>query len=81
MPMPRHGVAGAVIGVAPGERDDPVRGAMSFLDRNEVHTGTHDVLEPVQSDPPTGAKTEGTTSAAAPKKAYTRYNVNSPEAR
>ena len=83
MPMPRHGVAGAVIGnrfhLVSGMIQSA--GAMSFLDpKLEVHTGTHDVLElQFNPSPPTGAKSEGTTSSAGPKKPYTRYNVNSPE--
>jgi len=83
MPMPRHGVAGAVIGnrfyLVSGMIQSS--GAFSFLDpKLEVHTGAHDVLE-LQFAPsaPTGLKSEGTTSSSAPKKPYTRYNVNSPE--
>jgi hypothetical protein len=48
MPMPRHGIAGAVIGnefhLVSGMIQSA--GALSFLDpRLEVHTGQHDVLE------------------------------------
>jgi N-acetylneuraminic acid mutarotase len=94
MPMPRHGVAGAVIGsrfyLVSGMIQSA--GAFSFLDpKLEVHTGSHDVLElQFNPSPPTGAKSdgktssagprsEGTTSSAGPKKAYTRYNVTSPQ--
>ena len=83
MPMPRHGVAGAVIGnrfhLVSGMIQSA--GAMSFLDpKLDVHTAAHDVLElQFNPSPPTGAKTEGRTSSADPKKPYTRYNVNSPE--
>jgi len=83
MPMPRHGVAGAVIGnrfhLVSGMIQSA--GALSFLDpKLEVHTGAHDVLElQFNPSPPAGAKTEGRTSSADPKKPYTRYNVTSPE--
>jgi hypothetical protein len=48
MPMPRYGIAGAVIGnefhLVSGMIQSA--GALSFLDlRLEVHTGEHDVLE------------------------------------
>jgi N-acetylneuraminic acid mutarotase len=83
MPMPRHGVAGAVIGnrfyLASGMIQSS--GAFSFLDPTlEVHTGAHDVLE-LQFDPSpaTGAKIEGRTSSPSSKKVYMRYNVNSPQ--
>jgi N-acetylneuraminic acid mutarotase len=96
MPMPRHGLAGAVIGnrfhLVSGMIQSA--GAFSFLDpRLEVHTGSHDVLElQFNPNPPTGAKSqettpsaapkgEGRTSSVAPKKVYTRYNVTSPEGR
>jgi N-acetylneuraminic acid mutarotase len=83
MPMPRHGLAGAVIGnrfhLVSGMMQSA--GALSFLDpKLEVHTGAHDVLElQFNPSPPTGARSEGTPSSAGPKKPYTRYNVNSPE--
>ena len=83
MPMPRHGVAGGVIGnrfhLVSGMIQSA--GAMSFLDpKLEVRTGSHDVLElQFNPSPPTGAKTDGTTPSAAPKTAHTRYNVNSPQ--
>jgi N-acetylneuraminic acid mutarotase len=83
MPMPRHGVAGAVIGnrfhLVSGMIQSA--GAMSFLDPHlEVHTGAHDVLElQFNPSPPTGTKSEGGAPSAGPKKPYTRSNVNSPE--
>jgi N-acetylneuraminic acid mutarotase len=83
MPMPRHGVAGAVI----GDRFHLVSGmiqsagAMSFLDPHlAIHTAAHDVLElQFTPAPPTGSKTEGTTPSGGPKKSYTRYNINAPQ--
>jgi N-acetylneuraminic acid mutarotase len=83
MPMPRHGVAGAVIGnrfhLVSGMIQSA--GAMSFLDPHlAIHTAAHDVLElQFNPAPPTGTKSEGTTPSAGPKKSYTRYNVNSPQ--
>ena len=83
MPMPRHGVAGAVIGnrfhLVSGMIQSA--GALSFLDPHlHTHTAAHDVLElQFNPSPPTGAKSGGTTSSAGPKKPYTRYDVNSPE--
>jgi N-acetylneuraminic acid mutarotase len=83
MPMPRHGVAGAVIGnrfyLVSGMIQSA--GAMSFLDPHlAIHTEAHDVLElQFNPAPPTGTKSEGTTPSAGPKKSYTRYNVNSPQ--
>ena len=83
MPMPRHGVAGAVIGnrfhLVSGMIQSA--GAMSFLDPHlAIHTAAHDVLElQFNPAPPTGNKTEGTTPSADPSKHYTRYNVNSPQ--
>jgi N-acetylneuraminic acid mutarotase len=63
MPMPRHGIAGAVIGnefhLVSGMIQSA--GALSFLDpRLEVHTGQHDVLELnfFFPTPTTGAKRE-----------------------
>jgi N-acetylneuraminic acid mutarotase len=83
MPMPRHGVAGAVIGnrfhLVSGMIQSA--GAMSFLDPHlAIHTAAHDVLElQFNPAPPTGTKSEGTTPSAGPKKSYTRYNVNGPQ--
>jgi N-acetylneuraminic acid mutarotase len=80
MPMPRHGIAGAVIGnefhLVSGMIQSA--GALSFLDpRLEVHTGQHDVLElnfffPAPTTgakkeeglPSTGAKTVGPAPSA-----------------
>jgi N-acetylneuraminic acid mutarotase len=75
MPMPRHGVAGAVIGnrfhLVSGMMQSA--GAFSFLDpRLEVHTSSHDVLElQFNPSPPTGAKGDGASSSAAPKSGAT----------
>jgi N-acetylneuraminic acid mutarotase len=85
MPMPRHGVAGAVI----GHRFHLVSGmitsagAMAFLDPHlHTHTAAHDVLElQFNPSPPTGTKSEGAAPSEGPKKPYTRSNVNSPEGR
>ena len=84
MPMPRHGVAGAVIGnrfhLVSGMIQSA--GAMAILDpKLEVHTASHDVLElQFNPSPPTAAKSElGRRLQRGPKKLYTRYNVNSPE--
>ena len=85
MPMPRHGVAGAVIGnrfhLVSGMIQSA--GAMAFLDPHlATHTAAHDVLElQFNPNPPTGAKSEGAAPSEGPKKPYTRYNVNSPEGR
>jgi peroxiredoxin/N-acetylneuraminic acid mutarotase len=78
MPMPRHGVAGAVI----GNRFHLVSGmitsagAMAMLDpKLEVHTASHDVLE--LSGPTTDQKTISvSTNKSAP---YARYDIKSPE--
>jgi N-acetylneuraminic acid mutarotase len=81
MPMPRHGIAGAVIGnefhLVSGMIQSA--GALTFLDpRLEVHTGQHDVLElnfffPTPATgakkdealPSTGAKNVGTAPSSA----------------
>ena len=81
MPMPRHGIAGAVIGnefhLASGMIQSA--GALSFQDpRLEVHTGQHDVLElnfffptpqtgakKEEAPPSTGAKNVGTAPSSA----------------
>jgi len=81
MPMPRHGIAGAVIGNELHLVSGMIQsaGALSFLDpRLEVHTGQHDVLElnfffppPATSAkkeealPSTGAKNVGTAPSSA----------------
>ena len=80
MPMPRHGIAGAVIGnefhLVSGMIQSA--GALSFLDPHlEVHTGQHDVLElnfffppptkgakKEEALPSTGAKTVGAAPSA-----------------
>jgi peroxiredoxin/N-acetylneuraminic acid mutarotase len=81
MPMPRHGVAAAVI----GNRFHLVSGmvtsaaAMAMLDpKLEVHTAAHDILELP------GAKSEAGTSETktlgqGERKPYTRYDIKSPE--
>ena len=73
MPMPRHGVAGAVIGnrfhLVSGMIQSA--GAMAFLDPNlEVHTAAHDVLElQFNPSPPTGCEERGRRApSAGPKK-------------
>ena len=73
MPMPRHGVAGAVI----GNRFHLVSGmitsagAMAMLDpKLEVHTASHDVLElQFNPSPPTGATSGATAPSAGPEEA------------
>ena len=80
MPMPRHGVAGAVIGSRFHLVSGMIQsaGALVFLDPQlATHTGAHDVLElqfnpnpPVaaqkeQAPPSTGAKTAGAVSSSA----------------
>ena len=83
MPMPRHGVAGAVIGnqfhLVSGMIQSA--GAMAFMDPTlAIDTAAHDVLElQFNPSPPTGEKSGWAPSSAGPKKLYTRYNVNSPE--
>ena len=85
MPMPRHGVAGAVI----GNRFHLVSGmitsagAMAMLDpKLEVHTASHDILELPGADE-RGREERGSTSergaSADQKKPYTRYDIKSPE--
>lgn len=79
MPMPRHGVAGAVI----GNRFHLVSGmitsagAMAMLDpKLEVHTASHDVLEL----PGGASELKTATAVSAVKQApYTRYDIKSPE--
>src|SRR4029077_8264353 len=80
MPMPRHGVAGAVIGnrfhLVSGMIQSA--GALTFLDpKLETHTGTHDILQLQFGAPPppsaqkqdappsTGAKTVDAASSSA----------------
>jgi peroxiredoxin/N-acetylneuraminic acid mutarotase len=81
MPMPRHGVAGAVI----GNRFHLVSGmitsagAMAMLDpKLEVHTASHDVLAlpGVNSEP---EKSQARASDQGERKLYTRFDIKSPE--
>ena len=80
MPMPRHGVAGAVIGSRFHLVSGMIQsaGALVFLDPQlATHTGAHDVLElqfnpnppavaqKEQAAPSTGAKTVGAASSSA----------------
>ena len=72
MPMPRHGIAGAVIGnefhLVSGMIQSA--GALSFLDPHlEVHTGQHDVLELnfFFPTPPAGANKEETSPSTGAK--------------
>ena len=84
MPMPRHGVAGAVI----GNRFHLVSGmitsagAMAMLDpKLEVHTASHDVLElQFNPSPPTAATSEQVAPSAGQKKLDTRTAATSVEA-
>ncbi len=105
MPMPRHGIAGGVIGnrfhLVSGMMQSA--GALTFLDPTlSTHTAMHDILE-LQfgaPPPPTATKSAAATPVQAPaaqpaattaivtktaapaqgvKRAYTRYNVNSPQ--
>ena len=113
MPMPRHGIAGGVIGnrfhLVSGMMQSA--GALTFLDPTlSTTTAMHDILElqfgappppasaktaaPAPSQVPaaaasvtpavaqqstTVARIAATVSPQGPKKAYTRYNVNSPQ--
>ena len=85
MPMPRHGVAGAVI----GNRFHLVSGmitsagAMAMLDpKLEVHTASHDVLElQFNPNPPTAATSEQAAPSAGQKKLDTRTAATSVEGR
>ena len=68
MPMPRHGVAGAVIGnrfhLVSGMIQSA--GALTFLDPQlATHTGAHDILElQFGANPPTAAKKEEASPSA-----------------
>jgi peroxiredoxin/N-acetylneuraminic acid mutarotase len=83
MPMPRHGVAGAVIGnrfyLASGMITSA--GAMAMLDpKLEVHTASHDILElPVAGATGADGKGEAKLSDRGERKPYTRYDIKSPE--
>lgn len=80
MPIPRHGVAGAVL----GNRFHLVSGmvtsagAVAFEQdvHLDLHTAAHDVLELPAAKAESKAFYEGPRGVA-----YTRYNVNSPEGR
>jgi N-acetylneuraminic acid mutarotase len=73
MPMPRHGVAGAVIGNRFHLVSGMVQsaGVLTFLDpKLETHTGNHDILELQFGAPPTAAKnTEAAPAAPAARPA------------
>jgi peroxiredoxin/N-acetylneuraminic acid mutarotase len=80
MPMPRHGVAGAVI----NNRFHLVSGmitsagAMAMLDpKLEVHTAMHDVLE--LASPPSSTELKTTSTSISKPKTYARYDIKSPE--
>jgi N-acetylneuraminic acid mutarotase len=80
MPMPRHGIAGAVIGnrfhLVSGMMQSA--GALTFLDPTlSTHTAMHDVLE-LQFGAPLPAGALETASKGSNKR-YTRYDVNSPQ--
>jgi N-acetylneuraminic acid mutarotase len=82
MPMPRHGVAGAVINnrfhLVSGMMQSA--GAMVFLDPSlKTQTAMHDVLELKFFSPPPVQRSEKAAPSGGSKKAYTRYDVNSPE--
>ena len=85
MPMPRHGVAGAVIGnrfhLVSGMIQSA--GAMAFLDPHLAypHGGARRAGAAVQSESSDGCEERGGAPSEGPKKPYTRYNVNSPEGR
>ena len=85
MPMPRHGVAGAVI----GNRFHLVSGmitsagAMAMLDpKLEVHTASHDILELPGAAKSRGREERRLTARrqlSGERKSYTRYDIKSPE--
>ena len=89
MPLPRHGVAGAVIGNEFHLVSGMVQtsGSASFLDpKLQLHTAQHDVFAlKIIPDPTasakgaTGATTKAQASSDGAKKVYIRYNINSPE--
>jgi hypothetical protein len=76
MPMPRHGLAGAVIGnrfhLVSGMIQSA--GAMAMFDpKLEVHTAFHDVLElQFNPNPPKATASEAVIPPAGPKKISTR---------
>ena len=71
MPMPRHGVAGAVIGNRFHLVSGMVQsaGVLTFLDpKLETHTGNHDILElQFNPNPPTRAQKEEAPSSTGAK--------------
>jgi hypothetical protein len=87
MPMPRHGVAGAVINNELHLVSGMVQsaGSMAFLDPKLVTTprstmccnSTSSMRVPSASA--TAATSEAQASSRAPKKVYIRYNINSPQ--
>jgi peroxiredoxin len=89
MPLPRHGVAGAVIGDEFHLVSGMVQtsGSASFLDpKLQLHTAQHDVFalkfipNPTASAKgATGPTTKAQASSDGAKKVYIRYNINSPE--
>jgi tetratricopeptide (TPR) repeat protein len=85
MPMPRHGVAGAVIGKEFHLVSGMIQsaGAMVFMDPSlSTHTAAHDVLElNFNPNPPPVAKRQEGAPTAGGKTLHMRYNVNSPEGR
>ena len=87
MPMPRHGLAGAVIGnrlhLVSGMITSA--GSMAMLDpKLQVDTAAHDILElpGAQSEPAKSETAKGEARAASDqseRKLYTRYDIKSPE--
>jgi peroxiredoxin/N-acetylneuraminic acid mutarotase len=79
MPMPRHGVAGAVIGnklyLVSGMMQSA--GAMAMQDpRLQVDTSSNDILELPGSGSTEGKTTSTSTRSTAP---YVRYDIKSPQ--
>jgi hypothetical protein len=79
MPMPRHGVAGAVIGNRFHLVSGMVQsaGVLTFLDpKLETHTGNHDILElQFNPNPPEAAKSDENPPAAAKSAAIVNSTV------
>src|SRR5215469_7925773 len=79
MPMPRHGVAGAVIGNRFHLVSGMVQsaGALTFLDpKLETHTGAHDILElQFNPNPPAAAQKEETSPSTVAKSAGAASSV------
>jgi peroxiredoxin len=81
MPLPRHGVAGAVIGdrfyLVSGMIQSA--GALVMQDpKLEVHTSSNDILE-LPGAKSEAEKTEAKVEGSVGKKPYTRYDIKSPE--